>query len=146
MKELDCSETVGIYLHKLGVMPTYKAIHTGIMTTQVNFRKAVGSDKIEFIEGSDKSDFIPEAGDIFVWRTSAGGHTGIVYKHDEAKDAVWIMEAIGKHGARKPMEAYNRGNGGYSKPHCTRTSIYKRNSSALIKHDGWIGYFRPIDY
>ncbi|WP_062054332.1 hypothetical protein [Aquimarina longa] len=142
---LDCSETVGIYLHKLGCMPKYKAIHTGIMTTEADFRKAIGSNKIQFVEGSDKADFIPESGDIFVWR-SGGGHTGIVYKYDEKKDAVWIMEAIGKSGARKPMEAYNRENGGYNKTWCTRTSVYKRDSSALTKHDGWKGYFRPINY
>ena len=116
------------------------------MLTETNFRKHLKSDKIKFVEDSDKADFIPEPGDIFVWRTSGGGHTGVVYKYNEEKDAVWIMEAIGKLGARKPMEAYNRENGGYSKPHCTRTSIYKRNSSALIKHDGWVGYFRPVNY
>ena len=65
MKELDCSETVGIYLHKLGVMPKYVAIHTALMTTQIHFRMAIGSNKIEFVADSDKADFIPQAGDVF---------------------------------------------------------------------------------
>ena len=36
MKALDCSETVGIYLHKLGVMPKYRGIYTGNMTTEAD--------------------------------------------------------------------------------------------------------------
>jgi len=147
MKELDCSETVGIYLHKLGVMPKYKAIHTGLMTTQTNFRKAVGSNKIEYIQGSDKADFIPESGDIFVWRDKnhkprPDGHTGIVYKYDSISDLVIVLEAIGKDGARG--ESQQVANGGEAIKGCTRTAIYLKTSDALCLHPGWVGYFRPI--
>jgi len=156
MKELDCSETVGIYLHKLGVMPKYKAIHTGLMTTQVNFRKVIGSNKIEFVEGSDKAGFIPEVGDVFVWRRKKikkengkdvvkyDGHTGIVYDYDSDKDVVTILEAIGKWGAKK--ESKQIANGGNSNKGCTRTAKYGRIDEALYSHKGWVGYFRPIKY
>ncbi len=143
LKELDCSETVGIYLHKLGCMPKYKAIHTGLMTTEEKFRKAIGSNKIKFVEGSKETDFVPEPGDIFVWR-SGGGHTGIVYRYEQEKDAVWIIEAIGKSGSSS--ERYNVKNGGYNGKGCTRLSVYPRISKALQQHDGWAGYFRPINY
>ncbi|MFL1897288.1 hypothetical protein ACJRPK_16410 [Aquimarina sp. 2-A2] len=157
MAALDCSETVGIYLHKLGCMPKYKAIHTGIMTTEADFRKAIGSNKVQLVEGSDKADFIPESGDIFVWRRKRvkkdkngneivkyDGHTGIVYKYEEIKDVVWILEAIGSGGASGESQQVK--NGGHSGIDCTRTAIYNKNSKALNRHDGWVGYYRPINY
>ncbi|MCV6630156.1 MAG: DUF4280 domain-containing protein [Flavobacteriaceae bacterium] len=144
MKALDCSEFVGIYLHKLGVMPTYKAIYTGNMITQNAFRKAIGSDMIDWVSGSDKEGFVPKRGDIFVWRNGNDGHTGIVYSHDATNDLVTILEAIGKYGSRDSNT--NANNGGYTKNNCTRTSVYKRNKEALFEHAGWKGYFRPKNY
>lgn len=149
MKTLDCSETVGIYLYKLGVMPKYKAIHTGRMTTEKNFRKVVGSDKIEFIEGSDKPDFIPEPGDVFVWRDfnkkpRPDGHTGIVYDFDSKNQVVTILEAIASGGAVGEKKQIH--NGGYNKSGCSRTAKYGLLDGALHGHRGWIGYFRPIKY
>ncbi len=154
LKELDCSETVGIYLHKLGCMPKYKAIHTGLMTTEEKFRKAIGSNKIKFVEGSKEADFVPEPGDIFVWRRKRikkgkngkdiikyDGHTGIVYKYEAAKNVVWILEAIGSGGASGESQQVK--NGGHSGVDCTRTAIYNVNSKALNMHDGWVGYYRP---
>jgi molecular chaperone GrpE (heat shock protein) len=145
LKALDCSETVAIYLYKLGITSEVKAIYTGLMTTQNDFRKAINSDNIDFVSGSNKSDFKPQRGDIFVWRKSNGiGHTGIVYEYDEAKDLVTILEAIGKTGA--VGESQQVKNGGYSGKGCSRTAIYARNSGALSSHEGWKGYFRPKNY
>ena len=145
LKALDCSETVAIYLYKLGITSEVKAIYTGLMTTQSDFRKAINSDKIDFVSGSNKSDFKPERGDIFVWRKSNGvGHTGIVYEYDESTDLVTILEAIGRTGA--VGESQQVKNGGYSGKGCSRTAIYMRNSGALSTHDGWKGYFRPKNY
>ncbi len=145
LKNLDCSETVGIYLFKLGVMPVLVGINTGLMTTQANFRNAIGSSNINFVPGSDKSDFKPQKGDIFVWRKSNGiGHTGIVYNYNEAKDLVTILEAIGAIGSAD--ETTNKTNGGYAGKGCSRTSVFKRTGKALASHLGWKGYFRPINY
>lgn len=145
MKALDCSEFVGIYLHKLGVMPTYKAIYTGNMITQNAFRKAIGSDMIDWVSGSDKEGFVPKRGDIFVWRDGSG-HTGIVYKVNLSKNEIIILEAIGKDGARKNSETYNKNNSGDNVKGATRVSVYQINSDALVKHSGWKGYFRPKKY
>lgn len=143
LKNLDCSETVGIYLHKLGVMPTLVAIHTGLMLTQKDFRKAIGSDNIDFIPGSDKAGFKPQRGDIFVWRKGAG-HTGIVYNYNAGTDLVTILEAIGNVGSAD--EATNRNSGGTAKKGCSRTAVYKRAGKALFAHGGWIGYYRPKNF
>lgn len=145
LKNLDCSETVGIYLFKLGVMPTLVEITTASMTTQTNFRNAIGSTNIDFVPGSDKSDFKPQRGDIFVWRKPNGvGHTGIVYHYNPTTDLVTILEAIGSIGSAD--EATNRANGGYATKGCSRTAVYKRTGGALATHAGWKGYFRPVNY
>lgn len=143
LANLDCSETVGIYLYKLGVMPKLVAIATVSMTTQSDFRKAIGSDNIDWVSGSASSDFKPKKGDVFVWRRSSDGvgHTGIVYDYDESKDLVTILEAIGKVGSAD--ETTNVNNGGYSGKGCSRTAVYKRSGKALAGHAGWKGYFRP---
>ncbi|REH46513.1 CHAP domain-containing protein [Tenacibaculum gallaicum] len=145
LKNLDCSETVAIYLYKLGVMPKLKTLYTGIMTSEDNFRKAVGSNKIKHVEKSKENNFKPQRGDIFVWRKSNGvGHTGIVYKYDKEKDLVTILEAIGKVGSAD--EKTNKKNGGHTGTGCSRTAVYKRTGKALSSHSGWKGYFRPINY
>lgn len=145
LEGLDCSETVSIYLTKLGITTSVKEIHTGIMTTQKDFRKAIDSENIDFVSGSDSEDFKPNRGDIFVWRRSDGiGHTGIVYKYDEKTDLVTILEAIGDVGSAD--ETTNVNNGGYSGKGNSRTAVYKRSGKALAKHNGWKGYFRPKNY
>ncbi|MCF6350175.1 MAG: LysM peptidoglycan-binding domain-containing protein [Flavobacteriaceae bacterium] len=142
LKALDCSETVAIYLHKLGVMPKLKVLHTGVMTTEKDFRKAIGSNNIEFVDGSDKKNFKPERGDVFVWR-DGDGHTGIVHDYDALNDIVTILEAI---GSKAVGETKQRKNGGYSGTKCSRTAKYGRLDGALYGHRGWKGYFRPINY
>ncbi|WP_281309764.1 CHAP domain-containing protein [Flavobacterium flavigenum] len=145
LEGLDCSETVSIYLAKLGITTSVKEINTGVMTNQKDFRKAIDSENIDFITGSDSNDFKPSKGDIFVWRRSDGvGHTGIVYSFDEETDLVTILEAIGNVGSAD--ETTNKNNGGYSGTGSSRTAIYKRSGKALSKHAGWKGYFRPKNY
>lgn len=145
LKNLDCSETVAIYLHKLGVMPTFVAIHTGLMTTEGDLRKAIGSNNIDFVPGSEASGFKPMRGDVFVWRRKDGvGHTGIVYSYDPAKDLVTILEAIGNVGSAD--EATNKAYGGTAKKGCSRTAVYKRAGKALNAHDGWKGYYRSKNF
>lgn len=145
LKGLDCSETVSIYLTKLGITTSVKEINTGIMTTQKDFRNAIDSENIDFVSGSDSEDFKPKRGDIFVWRRSDGvGHTGIVYEYDEKSDLVTILEAIGNVGSAD--ETTNNSKGGYSGTGCSRTAVYKRSGKALASHKGWKGYFRPKNY
>ncbi|QYS91625.1 hypothetical protein JJC04_02260 [Flavobacterium covae] len=76
LKALDCSETVAIYLYKLGITNDVKLLSTLNMTTQKDFRTAIGSQNIDFVANSQNDDFKPQKGDIFVWRRSDGvGHT-----------------------------------------------------------------------
>ena len=146
LKNLDCSETVGIYLHKLGVMPTYASIDTSLMTTESRFRNAIKTHNIDFIPGSNQPGFKPKRGDVFVWRKGAAGpgHTGIVYSYDAAADLVTILEAIGAVGSAD--ETTNRTNGGTAKKGCSRTAVFKREGKALSAHAGWVGYYRPKNY
>ncbi|WP_062055733.1 CHAP domain-containing protein [Aquimarina longa] len=139
---LDCSEFVCRYLHKLGITDTIKALTTKQMKTQKLFRTNLGSDNINHVTGSESSDFVPQAGDIFVWRKIGGGHTGIVHSVDG--DNITILEAIGKGGSSD--EEHNIDNGGYEGKNCTRTSVYQRIGGALAGHAGWKGYYRPKNY
>ncbi|WP_294960060.1 CHAP domain-containing protein [uncultured Flavobacterium sp.] len=145
LKGLDCSETVSIYLTKLGITANVTEINTGVMTTQKDFREVLDSENIDLVSGSSSKDFKPKRGDIFVWRRSDGvGHTGIVYDFDEKTDLVTILEAIGDVGSAD--ETTNINNGGYSGKGCSRTAVYKRAGKALSDHAGWKGYFRPKNY
>ena len=139
---------VAAYLYKLGIIPNMKSLSTAVMTNEKSFRKAIGNENIDFVLGSEKSDFKPQKGDIFVWRhqypKKTRGHTGIVYEYDEVNDIVTILEAIGEGGSAE--EDIHKGNGGYIGKGCTRTSFYKRDGKALASHLGWIGYFRPKNY
>ncbi|RFZ89975.1 DUF4280 domain-containing protein [Mucilaginibacter conchicola] len=144
LAKVDCSETVALYLYKLGTMPKFQSISTGVMTTEKDFRKAIGSDNIDFVAGSKDKDFKPQRGDIFVWRSDGAGHTGIVYEYDAGKDVVTILEAIGSSGAVSESDQVK--NGGYSGKGVSRTAKYTRTKGALYGHDGWCGYFRPKNY
>ncbi len=145
MEKMDCSEFVCRYLHKLGVTDKVKLINTDKMINQEKFREALGNDNIIHVSGSEKSEFIPQAGDIFVWSRGEGdGHTGIVHSYDSNKDAVTILEEIGRNGSSD--ENFNENNGGYIGHNCSRTSVYQRTGGALAGHKGWKGYFRPLNY
>ena len=139
---LDCSEFVCRYLHKLGVTDSIKSVGTKFMTTQEKFRTNLGTNNIDHITGSEALDFIPQAGDIFVWRKLSGGHTGIVHSVDG--DKITILESIGHNGSSD--EDFNNNNGGYEGQNSTRTSVYSRTGGALASHSGWKGYFRPKNY
>ena len=140
---MDCSEFVCRYLNNLGVVDKVPVITTSSMKKQSTFRQLLGNDNIDFIEGSDKKDFIPQAGDIFVWsRSDNDGHTGLVHNVDG--DKVTILEAIGRGGSSD--ETFHKSNNGYEGKNSTRTSIYQIKGAALSGHAGWIGYYRPKNY
>ena len=146
---MDCSELVSRYLYELGIginktknEPIYMT--TADMTTEKAFRNKLGNENIDLV-GKEES-FKPQRGDIFAWGYSTGsgwnGHTGIVYKYDEKKDLVTILEAIGKYGSAD--ESQNTvSNGGFPGKEQTRTAVFKRTSKALVNHKGWFGYYRP---
>ena len=141
LAKMDCSEFVCRYLHKLGITNNVKVAVTSNMTSESSFQKKIGSKRIKLV-GTSKS-FKPRKGDIFVWRTSSGGHTGIVYSYNSSKDLVTVLEALG--GSGSADETTNKENGGHTGKGVTRTSIYKRTGKALFGHKGFIGYFRPVN-
>jgi hypothetical protein len=105
------------------------------MVDEETIRVAYGSDNIDYIEESknDKS-FIPQKGDIFVWRRPRDGHTGVVTGVSEDKKTIFILEAIGSSGsADNKSQPKNQ----------VREAQFKVGSKALSRHVGWIGYFRP---
>lgn len=144
LAKLDCSELVAVYLAKLGAIPNMVSLTTWNMTTKKDFRKAVNSNDIDFIAGSNLKDFIPQRGDIFIWRRSDAGHCGIVYKHDAENDLVTILEALDKVGSAD--KDTNKNNGSDPSKGCTRVAVYLRIGKALFSHAGWKGYFRPKNY
>ncbi|MFC6269756.1 CHAP domain-containing protein [Frigoriflavimonas asaccharolytica] len=95
LANLDCSEFVSRYLYELGITSSIIYMTTDSMKTEKAFRNVIGNNNIDFVAGSDGENFTPERGDIFVWRRSDAGHTGIVYSYDSSTDVVTILEAIG---------------------------------------------------
>lgn len=136
-KKMDCSEFMCRYLKQvcgLDNVPTYTT------TTMIDLLED-DDDNLEYIQNSSESDFVDiKTGDIFLWRTERGGHTGVVVSFNSTTDQVTVMEAIGNSGAAeeslsKNLDEYCKG--------CVRTSIYSRKGKALGGHTGWKGYFRP---
>ncbi|WP_426276133.1 CHAP domain-containing protein [Chryseobacterium sp. S-02] len=144
ISKMDCSEFVSRYLHELGITSSIKYMTTDNMISEKAFRKVIGNNNIDFVAGSDGKDFTPQRGDIFVWRRSDAGHTGIVYSYDSTNDVVVILEAIGNVGAVSEKDQVK--NGGYAGTGCSRTAKYTRLKGALWGHGGWVGYFRPKNY
>ncbi|PQL95929.1 CHAP domain-containing protein [Apibacter adventoris] len=152
LKYMDCSELVSRYLYELEVgvnksknEPIYMT--TANMVNEKAFRKILGNENIDLV-GKEES-FKPQRGDIFAWGYSTGnswnGHTGIVYKYDETKDLVTILEAVGSKGSADESQN-TKANGGFSGKGQTRTAVFKRTSKALVNHKGWFGYYRPKNY
>ena len=138
LARLDCTEFVCRYLHKLGVSSSVGWMTTGDTLDKNGnvdmsaIKKMLKTENIEHVTNSDKQDFIPQAGDFFLWRTGGGGHVGIVHSVDG--DNITILEAIGKGGSSD--ESHNKNNGGYEGYNCTRTSVYQRTGGALAGHAG----------
>lgn len=163
--EVDCSEVVALYLYHLGIVNEPIALHTGVMTTEAAFRKALGKteadactlDHVDGKNGVFDPNFEPQRGDVFVWRRDKGdGHTGIVYAYDQKTKIVTILEAV---TSSADMRTYVATKYPYlsdkekvkkekdeSEKNKTRISYYQLKGSALEKHEGWKGYFRPKQY
>ena len=153
LESMDCSEFVSRYLYALGITDNVTEIHTGMMVEEKTFQNAIGSKKIKYIQDSRSEQFVPNVGDIFVWRRnkngiSPDGHTGIVIKYIENIDAVLILESIGGCNSNSPFcsadENFSRINGGEKICCSTRNAVYRRTGRALFNHEGWQGYYRPI--
>jgi len=100
-----------------------------------------GDDNLEFLKGSEDKNFKNiQPGDVFLWRTKSGGHTGVVVSYNSTADLVTVIEAIGESGACEESPSKNLT--GYCKG-CVRISIYTRTGKSLADHEGWKGYFRP---
>lgn len=186
IKEVDCSELVCIYLHLLGITEKVAVVTTADMVSEEaflnngSFKKLVKEGcSLEHVDGKDgifDPNFIPERGDIFVWRRDkADGHTGIVYDYDRGTKKVTILEAIHKEGSQDDdyyiqqlkimgeirvktelnINVKNKSNIiAADLSGKTRIAFYQLHGAALEKHDkkrnsttkNWKGYFRPKGY
>jgi hypothetical protein len=136
-KNMDCSEFVSRFLQQVCGLDNVPAYKTSSMLDLVKS----GDGNLEFIAGSDDEDYKDiKPGDVFLWRTSSQGHTGVIVSFNSTNDQVSVIEAIGESGACQ--ESLSKNLDGYCK-HCVRNSIYSRTGKSLVGHDGWIGYFRP---
>ena len=138
---MDCSEFVGRYLKEVGVTDEVKDITTQSMTNEDDLQDVLDSDKIIHVLGSEDEDFVPQKGDIFVWRkpNGGGGHTGLVIGVKE-DGTIQVMEAIGSSGSREE-NTFNKAQGKGK----VRESEYSAKSKALSLYGDkiWKGYFRP---
>jgi hypothetical protein len=134
--KMDCSEFVSRFLQKATGVSKVPAYNTASLVNELD-----SSDFFRFVEGSQALDFKDiSPGDIFLWRTSAGGHTGVVSSYNSVYDLVTVVEAIGSGGANE--ESLSMALDGYCKD-CIRRSVYTRTGKALASHKGWVGYLRP---
>lgn len=138
--EMDCSEFMSRFIQKACGLEKVPEYTTELMNNWIKNEK-FGDDNLEYIDGSKKIDFKDiQPGDVFLWRTESGGHTGVVVSYNSATDLVTVIEAIGESGARE--ESLSKNLTGYCKG-CIRVSVYSRTGKSLATHEGWIGYFRP---
>jgi len=136
LEQMDCSELVCRFLQLACGLDYVPNLTTADFA---DIAKIGCNEYLQYVVGSKQdthTDIKP--GDIFLWRTeSGGGHVGIV--KDYSNDVVTIMEAISSSGSREESK-YNSG----ACKGCIRESKYSRLGNALVNHDGWKGYFRPI--
>ena len=136
LEQMDCSELVCRFLQLACGLDNVPNLATADFA---DIAKIGCNEYLQYVVGSKQdthTDIKP--GDIFLWRTeSGGGHVGIV--KDYSNDVVTIMEAISSSGSREESK-YNSG----ACKGCIRESKYSRLGNALVNHDGWKGYFRPI--
>ena len=111
LKYLDCSEFVCRVLADDNITNGVQAMATEELVTFLG-------DEDKFI----KSDDEPQPGDVFLWRSSDGGHTGIVVSYDSKTGEVETSEARGEE---------------YGSLRVTR------QISVFTGHAGWKGFFRP---
>ena len=140
VEEMDCSEFVSRFLQKACGLEKVPEYTTQLMSDWLDNNNQ-GDDILEYVPGSDNLNFKDiQSGDVFLWRTAKGGHTGVVVSYNSTTDLVTVIEAIGESGACE--ESLSKNVSGYCKG-CIRISIYTRTGKSLAKHDGWKGYFRP---
>lgn len=106
-----------------------------------NIANGGASKIIQYVNNSNKethTDIRP--GDIFLWKIDGGsGHVGVVKSYDPVADVVTVIEAISSSGsAEERIQESGTCKG------CVRESKYTRTGKALLRHKGWLGYFRPI--
>ena len=117
---LDCSEFVSRVMASDGITRRIQSL------TTYELDKFFANDpRYNYFNNKEnkwiKSD-IPEAGDVFLWRTANSGHTGIVEGYDSESGDVTILHAKG------------------SKFGVVRETMH---ISDFSNRNGWKGFFRP---
>ena len=83
---MDCSELVGRYAAKIEWSKKPKGWTTAGMIEYAQ-------NHPEWLIKHKNADYIPQRGDIFLWRGESG-HTGVVIEYDEENKIVTTIEAI----------------------------------------------------
>jgi len=136
LEKMDCSELVCRFLKEACGLDKVELKNTESFNDMIS---EGGNSYLRYLSNSNKSTYTDiKPGDFFLWRTTNGGHVGVVKEYDNENDIVTVIEAIGNHGSRQ--EDYNPG----ACKGCVRVSRYTRTGEALSSHPGWKGYFRPI--
>ena len=112
LANLDCSELVCRVLADDGLTPQIKHLNTaGLLNFLSNTEKFHKSDQ-------------PKVGDVFLWRTESGGHTGIV-------------TGINEDGTIQITHAANTKRGTVTDDNLSL--------SYFTNQTGWKGFFRPLE-
>lgn len=86
---MDCSELICRYLAKIEWCSKGWAAGTAVLYDYAQ-------DKLSYLVKHDSLTYIPQVGDIFIWKNLSGGmgHTGVITGYDEENDVVTTIEAI----------------------------------------------------
>ncbi|MCC9063482.1 PAAR-like protein [Flavobacterium piscisymbiosum] len=86
---MDCSELICRYLAKIEWCSKGWAAGTAVLYDYTQ-------DKLSYLVKHDSLTYIPQVGDIFIWKNLSGGmgHTGVITGYDEENDVVTTIEAI----------------------------------------------------
>ena len=128
-KTMDCSELVGRYAAKIEWCKTPMGWTTYKM--------------IEYAEKNPKwlikhndSNYTPKRGDIFLWRRSGGGHTGVVIQYNPEKKIVTTIEAISSSvNDEKPLDVSGKEYSDKRKLLGVIKMNFSLNGNHLLGHD-----------
>ena len=118
-KQMDCSELVCRFLHKIGWSEKVKLLSTAML-----YSYAIKHPKQ--LKINDDENYRPLKGDVFIWKSNSGGmgHTGVVVNYNEGTDVVTTVESITSNNlANENSKAFQRENNKY----------YKFNFGGVIK-------------
>jgi len=128
-KTMDCSELVGRYAAKIEWCKTPMGWTTYKMTEYAE-------ENPKWLIKHNDPNYIPKRGDIFLWRRSGGGHTGVVIQYNPEKKIVTTIEAISSSvNDEKPLDVSGKEYSDKRKLLGVIKMNFSLNGNHLLGHD-----------